>query len=172
MPTQTMIFNPFAGDGTGPGVVVIFHTTAQCEPSSEGDAGRADAYRCFLDHPAPDGGNITDPCFTNPFTFSAPLLCFVSPFDLRAVQVVPDAPLKANAASPMADPWAMQLANDQTCVFTQGASAALGNMRLNYGCPQGVIYGDPDRSLPEWTVFYQANGSNDLVKVDVRVAYS
>lgn len=170
--TQVVIFNPFAGNGPGPGVVVTFHTTGQCEPGSEGDDGRADASRCFLDHPEPNGGNIADPCFTDPFTLSAPLLCFASPLDLNAVQVVPDAPLKASTANPNADPWTVQLADGQTCVFSQGATAALGGMRLNYGCPKGVIYGDPDRSLPVWTVFYQANGSNDLVRVDVQVAYS
>src|ERR1700686_1910807 len=77
--TEVTIFNPFTPNGPGPGVVVTFHTTAQCNPGSEGDGTRADAYRCFLDKAEPDGANIEDPCFTNPFTFSAPLLCFVSP---------------------------------------------------------------------------------------------
>lgn len=170
--TQVVIFNPFIASGPGPGVVVTFHSSAQCQPGSEGDSSRADAYRCFLDHPEPNGGNIADPCFRNPYTFSAPLLCFASPLDLHAVEVVPNGPLHANLVSPNNDPWTVQLADGQTCVFTQGAGAALGTMRLNYVCSRGVIYGDPDRSSPVWTMFYQATGSNDLVKTDVRVAYS
>jgi len=170
--TQVVIFNPFIASGPGPGVIVTFHSSAQCQPGSEGDDSRADAYRCFLDHPEPNGGNIADPCFTNPYTFSAPLLCFASPLDLHAVEVVPDSPLHANSVSPNTDPWTLLLADGQTCVFTQGATAALGTRRLNYVCPQGVIYGDPDRSSQPWTVFYQAKGSNNLVQVAVRVAYT
>jgi hypothetical protein len=170
--TQVVIFNPFVASGPGPGVVVTFRTTAQCHPGSEGDSSRTDAYRCFLDETEPNGGNIADPCFTNPFTFSAPLLCFGSPVDLHAVQVVPDSPLLGNTVRPDTDPWTLLLADGQTCVFTQGATAALGTRRLNYVCPQGVIYGDPDRSAQPWTVFYQAKGSNNLVQMAVRVAYT
>ncbi len=170
--TQVVIFNPFIASGPGPGVVVALRTTAQCHPGSEGDSSRTDAYRCFLDKTEPNGGNIADPCFTNPFNFSAPLLCFVSPVDLHAVQVVPDGPLQQNTVSPNPDPWTLVLADGQTCVFTQGATAALGGRRLNYVCPQGVIYGDPDRGSQPWTDFYQAKGSNNLVQVAVKVAYT
>ena len=170
--TQVVIFNPFVASGPGPGVIVTFRTTAQCHPGSEGDSSRADAYRCFLDKSESNGGNIADPCFTNPFTPSAPLLCFASPLDLHAVQVVPDGPLPQNTVSPNPDPWTLVLADGQTCVFTQGATAALGTRRLNYVCPHGVIYGDTDRNSQPWTIFYQAEGSNNLVQVAVRVAYT
>jgi len=46
--TQVVSFSPFAGSRPGPGVVVTFHTTAKCNPGSEGDGSRANAYRCFL----------------------------------------------------------------------------------------------------------------------------
>lgn len=170
--TQVVIFNPFVASGPGPGVVVTFHTTAGCSPGSEGDDSRENAYRCFFDHTAPNGDGIGDPCFTNPFDPSTPLLCFISPLDLHAVQVVPDSPLHANTPSPNAGPWFLQLTNGQSCLFAQGGTEVLDNMRLNYSCPQGVVYGDPDHSTSVWSVMYQASGSNNLIQVGVRVAYS
>ena len=103
---------------------------------------------------------------------SGPLLCFTSPLDLHAVQVVPDSPLQTDTDSPGSDPWLLQLANGQSCLFAQGGTAVLDNMRLNYSCGEGVVYGDPNRDNPVWTVLYQATGSNDLVPVGVGVAYS
>jgi hypothetical protein len=45
-------------------------------------------------------------------------------------------------------------------------------MRLNYGCGDGLVVGDPDRSSPVWRVFYAPReGSGNLVQVDVRVAW-
>jgi hypothetical protein len=71
-----------------------------------------------------------------------------------------------------ANPWSLQLADGQTCDLMGGATGALGDLRANYGCPNGIVYGDADRSQAIWTVYYQANGSSQLVRVGVRVAYS
>jgi len=170
--TQVVVLNPFVGRRPGPGIVVTFHSTARCFPGSEGDGSRIDAYRCFLDQPEPDGGSIADPCFTDSFDPSSPLLCFRSPLDLHAVQVVPDGKLPPNTASPNADPWFLMLTNRQSCTFDQGGTVVVDNKRLNYSCADGVVYGDPDHSQQVWKVFYQATGSNNIRQVGIAVAYS
>jgi hypothetical protein len=170
--TQQMTLNPFSPRGLGPGVRVVFQTTASCENGSEADSSRADAYRCFLTQSEPNGGNIADPCFSDPFGSLGYLLCFESPVDLNAVEVEPTNAIGVGQSTPDSPPWALKLTNGQFCVFITGATAALGNERLNYGCPKGDVYGDPDRSQPQWTVSYQPNGSSQLVSVRVAISYT
>lgn len=169
--TQQIVFNPFVPAGPGPGITIGFKTTGHCQ-GSLADSTRTDAYRCFLDQNEPNGGNIEDPCFSNPYGGGGYLLCFSNPSDLAAVEVQPTAQLTPNTPALEGDPWSLKLVDGQTCSFITGATGAVGNMRLNYGCPNGELFGDPDQSTPLWTIYYQANGSNDLVKVGIVSAYT
>ncbi|MCW2598876.1 MAG: hypothetical protein JWM02_705 [Frankiales bacterium] len=51
------------------------------------------------------------------------------------------------------------------CGALGGATDAIAGQRLNYGCKNGDVYGNVDRSTPVWTVFYRATGAAELVKV-------
>jgi hypothetical protein len=150
---------------------MVFQTTARCENNSEADSSRSDAYRCFLNQNEPNGSNLADPCFSDPFGGSD-LLCFQSPTNLSAVEVQPTTPVAVAASSPSAPPWALKLTNRQLCVYLTGATAALGSERLNYGCQDGDVYGIPDRSQPLWRVSYQAKGSSQLITVGVAISYT
>ena len=69
-------------------------------------------------------------------------------------------------------PWALELANGQHCTLFTGATAPIAGMRINYGCPGGlVVVGDVDRSLPVWRVFWQGEKSISLDQTEVVVAW-
>ena len=69
-------------------------------------------------------------------------------------------------------PWFVQLADGQMCRLITGATGAINNLRLNYGCPNGDdLWGTPDRATPLWTIFDRHRGSGSLVKVGIATAW-
>jgi hypothetical protein len=53
-----------------------------------------------------------------------------------------------------------------------GATAAVGSDRLNYSCDgEVVIYGEPDRREPVWTVMAARKGSSTLSASEVALAW-
>ncbi len=68
--------------------------------------------------------------------------------------------------------WAMTLESGEECSFAGGATAAVGSERLNYFCDDGlVVYGEPDRSQPVWTVKVSREGSSALSAARVELAW-
>ncbi len=94
---------------------------------SPGVAGSS-SYRCF----AQPGSTAYDPCFAPPHARSGPVVCVADPSETQAVSFnVGILPAKAPSA-PLTQPWAMQLADGQTCIFVAAAwGAGLGP----FACP-------------------------------------
>ncbi|WP_189208644.1 hypothetical protein [Actinokineospora fastidiosa] len=44
-------------------------------------------------------------------------------------------------------------------------------MRMNYACDDGYGYGDVDQSAKIWTLFFQSDGSPEVIEVPVRTAW-
>jgi hypothetical protein len=66
----------------------------------------------------------------------------------------------------------MTLESGEECSFAGGATAAVGSERLNYFCDDGlVVYGEPDRSQPVWTVKVSREGSSALSAARVELAW-
>lgn len=65
-------------------------------------------------------------------------------------------------------PWAIQLADGQTCHVYTGATTTVGGIRMSFGCDNGALYGTPDTGNPVMTIRYQAQG--DAVLQDVPIA--
>lgn len=133
---------------------------------------RSDAYRCALDSPAPDGSTLLDPCFTG--TPDA-VACVNEPGGeavvVRLTEGLSDAGYLEDGSGE-APPWSMTLESGEKCVFTGGATAAVGSERLNYFCADGlVVYGEPDRADPVWTVSVGIEGSSTLSRSGVAVAW-
>jgi len=170
--TQMVDFNPFDSGGPLRSITVTFRTTGFCDRQSVADPGRSGAYLCTLDRAAPDGDKSADPCFNDPFgTQSSPLLCLVSPFTLRAVEVTPDDPL-VSPNEPSGDPWALRLANGQRCVYAPDSPTVRNGVRLTYRCGNdAVVYGDPDSSPSFWTVSYAPSQAGAPTIVQVETAW-
>ena len=64
----------------------------------------------------------------------------------------------------------------QSCGFLSGATMAIGDLRLNYGCGSSGklgLWGDPDKSKPEWTIMqgpYTAKLRSQLHRVAIAKA--
>jgi hypothetical protein len=122
----------------------------------------------FLDQPAADGGTIADPCFAGPADGTGTLLCLQAPEATTALQVTPDGPVNTPPTPlPNALPWYIELSNGQRCGMLGGATGLVNGMRLNYGCRDGTLFGDPDRSSPVWTIAYQPTGSRTVSTVPI-----
>jgi len=162
--TEQIVFDPFTASGNlAAGVTIASRATGTCI-GSLADGARSDAYRCFYP------GGIGDPCFPYGDQY---VLCFHSPTDLAATKVTPPTDqIVPQTSSPSADPWALVIADGQMCVFITGASQVVDGLRESYGCPGGSLYGDPNRSSPIWTIWYQAAGSNSLVQINVLKSYT
>jgi len=175
--TQQVGLQPFdtnapltSEQGPGPGVTIGSQTVGiQCA-ASLADTMRRNAYVCEVAQP--DGVGYQDPCFLGSHETTY-VLCFTSPSDRGATKVKLLNSLAPNPTNPKGDPWALQLTNGQLCVTKGKGNSVVDGLTNNYQCPNlGQLYGDPDRSTAAWTIFYQAPGSSDLMKVDILKSYS
>lgn len=76
------------------------------------------------------------------------------------------------AIDPLDIPWALELANGETCTLLTGSTAVLAGQRVNYACEGGEVIGEVDRSQPVWTVDYLATDAIATSRVDVTVAWT
>ncbi len=170
--TEVLTYAPWQPNGElNEDVELAAEVTGSCfGPSSI--VQRSDAYRCALDSPAPDGSTLLDPCFTGT---SGAVACVNEPGGEAVVVRLTEASPEAGhleAGSREAPPWAMTLESGEKCVFTGGATAAVGSERLNYFCADGLmVYGEPDRADPVWTVRVGTEGSSTLSRSGVAAAW-
>jgi len=150
-------FQPFAEGELSPTLKVEAREAGRCGIGSLKDDGRPDAWRCMI-----ADGHIFDPCFQDPSGSQAFLVCAGSPFTdtvtlLDLTEPLP--PRRGNSAdSSNSLPWALVLADGRQCTFMGGATDAIPQGRLNYGCSDGgVIYGGPDKSAKLWTALWSAS---------------
>jgi serine/threonine protein kinase len=105
---------------------------------------RQDAFRCYTT-PKSDGGNIADPCF--PMDDGTGAMCPSAPWSTEWVFVsfVGNGPV-ADPPTSTGLPWAIEIASGVRCTQMGGATAAIGDKRMNYACPNGsYLWGDPSR---------------------------
>jgi hypothetical protein len=125
--SQEVVFTPYSPQGTVLATIDVTRAvTGTCV--SPGVAGTS-SYRCF----AQPGSTVYDPCFAPPHATSGPLMCVADPAELQAVSFQVSALPSPATSVPATQPWAMQLANGQACIFTSSAwSAGLGP----FACPR------------------------------------
>ena len=161
----------FSTSGPAAGSKIVFTSTGNCQGSDVDQ--RPDAYRCFLDHNEPNGGNIADPCFSGPgFDY---LLCPSDAAGKTLVRVnAAVTPVNTGSFNPAAvDPWQIELTDGQDCVLESGATTTVAGMRANYSCDNGGwLYGSADRAGTVWTIFYAAPNSTSLTQVEIARAIS
>uniref|UniRef100_UPI000A9BF756 hypothetical protein n=1 Tax=Streptomyces sp. TP-A0356 TaxID=1359208 RepID=UPI000A9BF756 len=59
-------------------------------------------------------------------------------------------------------PFAITLTDGQSCSFVGGATLVVADKRLSYSCSKGALFGNPDRTVPAWTISYLPSGSSAL----------
>lgn len=138
--------------------------------------GRSDAYRCIA------GSAISDPCFAPPVAHPSLVACVIDPRVryaelLHLVAALPNQQGHTPKAG-QGQPWAFDLATAEQCGFESGATKALDDLRLNYGCSPGAsVYGDVTRTGGQWTAFVWRGSPSatptrsQLIRVGVLVAY-
>jgi hypothetical protein len=169
--TEVRTYAPWAPGGElNADVEVGAEVTGSCF-SAASRLQRADTFRCTLDAPAADGSTLGDPCFAGP---PGRLACVAEPGGEATIVTVTE-PLPENDSDGLAGeqaPWAMTLESGETCVFAGGATATVGSERLNYFCDgEVVVYGEPDRGEPVWTVMTARKGSSTLSASEVGLAW-
>ena len=121
----------------------VYPDQAGCSQGSNRLA-RQDAYRCYTTT-ASGGGNVFDPCF--PLDTDLGLACPSDPWgtDWVFVSLVGNAGV-ANPPTTHGLPWGIEIASGIKCTQMGGATAAIGNQRMNYSCTNGsYLWGDPSR---------------------------
>jgi hypothetical protein len=92
-----------------------------------------------------DGSNVADPCF--PLANESGAMCPSTPWSSEWIFVsfVGNAGI-AGPPTSTGLPWAIEIANGVRCTQMGGATAAIGNQRMNYSCANGsYLWGDPSR---------------------------
>ena len=169
--TEVRTFAPWAPSGElNSDVERGAEVSGACEGSSS-RLQRSDTFRCFFDTPA-DGSTLGDPCFAGG---NEQVACIAEPGG-EATVVTLTAPLPETTVAELdpqgVPPWAMTLESGEQCAFAGGATAAVGSELLNYFCDGGtMVYGEPDRSEPVWTVKVGREGSSALSAARVELAW-
>lgn len=122
---------------------------------------RPDAYRCF------SGDLVRDPCFAS----AQGAVCPAAPWARQAVllQIEGD-PAHVDQLIAQGLPWGIELADGQRCMLLGGATDLFDDLRANYGCDRGTVYGEPSEDFA-WTVSYRPDGADRLTTVAVTRAW-
>jgi hypothetical protein len=169
--TKVIVVSPFSEAG----ILARGLRIAKAQPGScwTGSlvSGRSDAWRCF------QGNFIHDPCFA-PGYDAAWVACADYPWNRGLLRLNLTKPLplsQGNRGSDdptRGDPWGVQLANGNRCVFVNGATGFVAGMRINYFCTRGVLVGSPRRTSQPWTIFYRAtNSTRELRPLPIATAW-
>jgi hypothetical protein len=149
-PTRVQLFMPWSSGALARGFTVKKNGAGSCWTHSL-STDRSDAWRCFL------GNDILDPCFSES-PRSGQVACAEEPFSKTVVILRLTKPLPADEnpttkwLQPKGEPWALRLANGDTCYFATGATDVVGGERMNYECyGGGWIVGFVDRATARWT---------------------
>jgi hypothetical protein len=157
MPATTVILVPY------PSHLSVTQTKEDQCTVSHLDYYRPTAFLCW---------RTGDPCFADPSGASELLLCVSDPGDDTTIAVTPTS--LDDSARPSLEsgtPWVLDLVDGEHCGYVGGATLAINDMRANYSCPSGWLYGGPDRSSGQWTILMQPEGTDDLTPVAIATAY-
>jgi hypothetical protein len=132
--------------------VIAFHPAGSSNLSVKGncDMGesaaldRADAWRCAA------GNIIYDPCFSSK-AHATSVICDASPLKPVGITLKLSKPLPTHAAAHGNQAWFIKLGDGTNCSFLTGATGAVSEQRLNYGCTnQNYILGSPEQQGKLW----------------------
>ena len=158
--TKTWGFSVYSGANLRSGQKVVGRAKGSCWTQSLTVSDRSDAWRCMV------GNEIHDPCFSPPT--GTRVACVASPYAHHVFLISLDTPLPAHSKTfltPHGQPWAIKLANGDTCVFLAGAMPVERGMRGNYGCSRGMAFGDADKSGSIWRIYYKRDSSLHRVAI-------
>ena len=89
------------------------------------------------------GNEIYDPCFSL-VQHAGSVICDADPTHPTGFVVVLPAPLPTHGPLYKAPPWMLKLGNGAVCGFLTGATGAIANQRINYGCTDKTeVIGSP-----------------------------
>lgn len=165
--TEVVIVAPFGPTGVSdPSYTVKKAGSGSCWTGSL-KTERPDAWRCSV------GNLIRDPCFSSETIATDFVLCLDVPWSTTAENVRLEEELPSEMANSELDtqrtePWGLELVDGQRCGLMGGATTTLAGHRLNYGCQQGYVVGDLDRSTPAWTALYGADEASSVRAEPVR----
>ncbi|MFS8102448.1 serine/threonine protein kinase [Lentzea alba] len=162
--TRVLTYQPWAPEGLAPNVAVSSVESGSCTSGSS-MALRREAFRCTV------GNMLHDPCFASPFTQDVVACPDLTPDRVTMINLTEPLPFDLVMAPQEPRAWLLELADGQRCNAAGGATTTVGDLRLNFHCQNGFVYGDPDPASRLWTVHYQANGSNIMESVPVAVVY-
>lgn len=168
--TAVRVYSPFEGTQLKKNLIVESTVSGSCWTGSIAMSGRSDAWRCMA------GNDISDPCYVGQLSNGHVAVCG-GPFSSRVTIIKLTAPLSSSDANQptgtRGDPSALELGDGSQCEMITGATNAINDMRLNYGCAgdRESVYGDPDRSTSPWRVHVVTTGSSTMRLVNVRVAW-
>jgi len=163
-PTKTIIYRAFTASGK-PAIHVTMTMRGYCWLGSLA-AARDDAWRC----------QSGDPCFSSSKARGI-VLCVILPWTRSGVKMQLTRPLpKPYAGKPSTKglPWGIQTTSGLRCVLATGGTAAIGNVRANYGCGNGEewLWGSPSRTSERWTIYIAPLTAKKLsARVEVAVAW-
>ena len=154
--TKATRYTPFGPDGQiNPDLQLVPRTGGDCWTSSS-VTRRHDAWRCS------EHNVIRDPCFlgADPQSVVCPI---DGPFSGRAVLLGVISGLHSSMAGTDAPspPWALELVDGRQCTFADGATTAIGRLRLNYVCSTGrrALWGNPKTATASWTILQGSPGA-------------
>lgn len=165
--TEQRIYNPVDQGGEPSSNLQLTEERGSCFAGS-GIAFRSDAWRCV-----PAGSSeLQDPCFA---TSSNAVVCVMTPWDTEAtsLNLTKPLPVESQAGGEQTDrPWALELVDGRRCTLLGGATRAIANRRVNFGCDDGsYLLGDPDESAPVWTIFAGEGDQQSIEAVQIKIAW-
>jgi hypothetical protein len=167
-PTKTFIYRAFTASGK-PAIHVTMTVRGFCWEGSLATA-RNDAWRCL------SGDYLFDPCFSSSKAKGI-VLCVPVPWTRSGVKIKLTRPLpKPYAGKPSTKglPWGIKTTSGLSCVLATGGTAAIRNVRANYGCDNSEewLWGSPSRKSEPWTIYIAPMNAKKLsARVKVAVAW-
>lgn len=165
--TQLNLYRPFA-ESTKHGPISIIETMrGDCLQQSE-RIQREDAWRC-ISHL----GRTYDPCFSKRFDSEARVVCPVSPWSGKSIQLILNKPLDDREQRSLdmsrTMPWAYELTNSEHCISV-ASDQMYDGVQVHYRCSQStVLLGDAHRCSSNWSIL-EHNESGTAV-ADIAVAW-
>jgi hypothetical protein len=168
--TNVVNYQPWTATGLASGISESHSVVGNCWTTSIA-VPRNDAYRCMNDN-----SEIYDPCFASTSPSEGAVACpFPGPSAVTLIRLNQPLPPSNSTQSGTGDnsalPWLLVLVDGQQCNTITGTTELINGMPSSYSCPNGLLYGNPNRNTSEWTIYYQPNGSQTLTSVSVKSAY-
>jgi hypothetical protein len=130
------------------------------------------ALRCMT-----DDSYIYDPCYAAaPVDGTDRVVCMLAPWRKTVTELLLPGGYDSEANPNRGGPFAgLTLAGGRRCQWLGGATGAIGNKRINYGCPGGrYLAGNPSRRNRRWKIQEARYSAGQFVKtrkVAVRIAW-